>query len=103
MTRLEEPVIACSDFVFLHLTPHAIPAAAIKQSAPPTAAPITILGLVLVLVESLIELEFRYAELDWLDTVLVRAAPPSNHGQESARRSVSGILRCRSTSWNYKI
>jgi hypothetical protein len=65
---------------------HAIPAAAIKQSAPPTAAPITMLGLVLVLVESLIELELRFTELDWLDTVPERA----KQGQESSWMSVSG-------------
>jgi hypothetical protein len=73
-------VITCCDFAFLLLMAHVIPAAAIKLSAPPTAAPITILGLVLVLVESLIELELRFTELDWLDTVLVRAVPQSNHG-----------------------
>jgi hypothetical protein len=87
----EESVIVCIDFAFL-LTAHVIPAAAIKQSTPPIAAPVTILGLVLVLVESLIELELRYNELAWLDTVLVRAVPPSNHGQESLRMSVSGNI-----------
>jgi hypothetical protein len=71
---------------------HAIPAAAIKPSAPPTAAPITILGLILVLVESLIELELRYNELAWLDAVLVRAVSPSNQGQESSGMQVSGNI-----------
>ncbi len=70
-------MITCCDFAFLFLMAHAIPAAAIKQSAPPTEAPITILGLALVLVESLIELKLRFNKLEWLDTVLVRAVPPS--------------------------
>jgi hypothetical protein len=73
-TSSEVPVIACSNLAFLLLMAHVIPAAAIKQNAPPTAAPITILGLV-----------FVESELSWLDS----AAASSNHGQESSRISVS--------------
>jgi hypothetical protein len=76
-----------------------IPAAAIKQSAPPTAAPITTLRFVLVesllvlelrftlrfvLVESLLVLELRFTELAWLDKVLVTAVQSSIHGQDAS-------------------
>jgi hypothetical protein len=93
MTSSEGPATTCINFACLLLMAHAIPAAAIKQSAPPTVVPITMVGLVLVLVESLTELELRYTKLVWLGTVLVRAVPPSNHGQESSRMQGSEKLR----------
>jgi hypothetical protein len=67
-----------------------IPAAAIKQSAPPTAAPITTLRFVLV--ESLLVLELRFTELAWLDKVLVRAVQSSIQGQDASSISVSGNI-----------
>jgi hypothetical protein len=77
MTSSEVPVIACSNLAVLFLMAHAIPAAAIKQSAPPTAAPITILGLV-----------FVEPELVFVEPELVRAVPSSNKSKESSRMSV---------------
>jgi hypothetical protein len=59
---------------------HVIPAAAIKQSAPPTAAPITTGRFVL---------ELRLA---WLDAVPVRAVQSSNHGQDVSSTSMSGNI-----------
>jgi hypothetical protein len=62
MTSSDSPaseglLTTCSNFAFLLRMIQVIPAAAIKQRAPPTAAPITIFGVVSV--EALIELESR--------------------------------------------
>ena len=93
----EGPKIAdiLSDFAFLILfrIVHVIPAAANKQIAPPTTAPITIMIIGLVLVESLLELELSFTDLAvWLDTVLVSAVQSNIHYKDASRISTSNNL-----------
>jgi hypothetical protein len=56
---------------------HTIPIAAIKQSTPPTAAPIIMLRFVLT--DSLPELELKLFELIVLNAVISGAVSPRGH------------------------